>query len=136
MRVADWKKPKYWRCGEKGRFKSECEEKLCERRGGTGHGVDVCPSVNQVAKQKAVLAFENADLEQDALGIVQFFIGVRRRKSRGLISQSGTGLKHTGQERSTIGRCLRSTSQLVRPFASASSARRHGSGNACDRSGD
>ena len=42
---ADWKDPKYWRCGKKGHFRSECEENLCEECGGTGHGVDVCPSV-------------------------------------------------------------------------------------------
>ena len=50
---------------KKRHFRSDCEEKLWEGCGGTGHGVDVCPSVKQVAKQEAALAFENADLEQD-----------------------------------------------------------------------
>ena len=47
---ADWKDSKCWRCGKKGHFRFECEEKLREGCRETGHGVDVCPSMKQVAK--------------------------------------------------------------------------------------
>ena len=52
---------------KKRHFRSDCEEKLWEGCGGTGHGVDVCPSVKQVAKQEAVLAFDNTDLGDEAV---------------------------------------------------------------------
>ena len=64
---ADWKGPKCWRCVKKRHFRPDCEEKLWEGCGGTGHGVDVCPSVKQVAKQEALLAFDNTDLGDEAV---------------------------------------------------------------------
>ena len=50
---------------------------LCEGCGGTEHGVDVCPSVQQAVKQEAVLAIENVDVEQDEAVTTSAFMAVR-----------------------------------------------------------
>lgn len=83
--------------GKKGHFRSKCEAKTCDECGRTYHGAAVCPSGKQVAKQRAVLALQNADVEHDEAVTTSAF----------LADQTTSESERVGEIESRLGMTLR-----------------------------